>query len=115
MPIFWALIASSSKAVVLPVLLCPLNKVIWPKGAPGREVDSCNASENGIHLCSLNLTVELSSFFSLNLSKLKLDFISAETAVIKDSLFLAISFYLFRMVNLRLLLRHQTKRQTYLL
>jgi len=58
--------------------------------APGSEVESCNASENGIHLCSLNLTVLLSYFFSLNLSWLKLDLISSETAVIKDSFFLAI-------------------------
>ena len=97
MPIFWALIASSNMAVVLPVLLWPRNSVICPIGAPGIEIDSCNALENGIHLCSLNLTFVFNNFFSLNLSKLKLAFISSDTAAVNDvdfSLLAIICFYL---------------------
>ena len=48
----------------------------------GFEAESCNAGEKGIHLCSLNLTVLLSSFFSLNFSKLKLALISLVTIIL---------------------------------
>ena len=71
MPSFWAFTAASNSAVVLPVSLWPLSKVMCPVGIPGKDVISWKALDRGIHPCSLNLTEALEyPFFFLKLPKL---------------------------------------------
>jgi hypothetical protein len=83
--------------VDFPVLLFPLTIELWPKGIPGIDKASCNAGENGIHFCSLNLTLDAKPLFALNLSKLKADFSSLSAASVSD--FLVVVFLPYFNIN----------------
>ena len=98
-PIFCALIAVSIINVVLPESDLPLAIVKCPIGIPGRDNASLTGSENGIHCCSLNVTLPDYPLFSLNLSKLKSALICFPAASVNDFLSFAITYLVIKMVN----------------